>query len=52
MDGFSREVIGRLPLAGTLLSLFSWITEPQFLKEIFEQHRGRSFELDVSFSTW
>lgn len=49
MDGFSKEVLARLPLAEGTLSLLSWVLEPEFLDEVFEQHRGRSYEAELSF---
>jgi len=49
MDGFSKEVLSRLPLAEGTLALLSWVLEPEFLDEVFENHRGRSYESELSF---
>jgi len=49
MDGFSRKVLSRLPLAEGTLSLLSWVLDPEFLDEVFERHRGRSYESELSF---
>lgn len=51
MDGFSNQVLSRLPLADAVLSLFSWLTEESFLMELYDQHRGKSYEYALSFST-
>ncbi len=50
MEGFSKEVLVRLPLADGTLSLLSWILEPEFLSGIFNEYRGRSYESELSFS--
>jgi hypothetical protein len=49
MDGFSKEVLSRLPLADGTLSLLSWVLDPEFLDEVFEKHRGRSYQSELSF---
>lgn len=51
MDGFAKEVLERLPLAEGTLRLLSWTLEPEFLGEVFDEYRGRSFELGLSFPT-
>ncbi len=51
MDGFSYEVLSRLPLADAVLSLFSYATDSDFLQEIFDEHRGRSYESVLTFPT-
>jgi hypothetical protein len=51
MAEFVREVANRLPLAEAVLSLFGWICDEQFLGEIFEKHRGRSYESQLTFAT-
>lgn len=50
MDGFSKKILARLPLADGTLSLLSWVLEPGFLGEVFEKYRGRSYESELSFS--
>ena len=49
MDGFQKQVLARLPLADGVLSLLSWVLEPSFLDEVFEEHRGRSYEDTLTF---
>lgn len=49
MDGFAKEVLLRLPLAEGTLSLLSWVLDPEFLDEVFESCRGRSYESELSF---
>lgn len=49
MDGFSGEVLSRLPLADAVLSLLSFAIEPEFLDQIFDQHRGRCYEDVLKF---
>lgn len=51
MAEFVREVANRLPLAEAVLSLFGWICDEQFLGEVFEKHRGRSYESQLTFAT-
>lgn len=50
MDGFSRDVAKRLPLAEAVLRLFSFICQAQFLGEVFQRHRGRSYQKIIRFS--
>ena len=49
---FAREVLGRVPLAEAVLSLWAFVMEPEFLAEVFERHRGRSFESVLKFSVF
>lgn len=42
-------VLARLPLADSVLKLFSHVLSPANLDSIFEAHRGRSFEQALSF---
>jgi hypothetical protein len=51
MDGFSYEVLSRLPLADAVLSLFSFATDSDFLQRMFDEHRGRSYEGVLTFPT-
>ncbi len=51
MDGFAEELLARLPLADAVLSLFSWVTEESFLQEVFDEHRGRTYESVLTFPT-
>jgi hypothetical protein len=51
MDGFTKQVFERLPLADGVLSLLSWVFEPEFLNRVFDEFRGRSYESELTFST-
>ena len=46
---FAADVIARLPLAEAVLSLWSYLSQDDFLDQIFQQHRGRSFEDTLTF---
>jgi hypothetical protein len=46
---FAQEVLRRLPLAEAVLGLWRWIADPQFLQDLFAQHRGRGYEQSISF---
>jgi hypothetical protein len=49
MVEFAREVANHLPLAEAALNLFSWICQDDFLDEVFQKHRGRSYEREITF---
>jgi hypothetical protein len=51
MEGFARDVAGRLPLAEAVLRLFQFVCDDEFLADIFDRHRGRSYEDAISFPT-
>lgn len=51
MDGFQRELLHRLPLGQSVLSLFSHVLEPAFLDRLFGRFRGRGYEKVLAFST-
>jgi hypothetical protein len=51
MDGFTTEALKRLPLAEATLRLFQYAFDSETLDEIFQAHRGRSFERTLSFET-
>jgi len=51
MDGFSKEVLNRLPLAEGTLSLLAWVFDPAFLDGVFDTYRGRSYESELTFPT-
>ena len=51
------EVLGpmaiqRTPLANAVLSLWSYLLQPSVLDQIFERHRGRSYEEVLTFPTF
>jgi hypothetical protein len=50
MDGFQIEVLSHLPLAEGIFHLFSHVLDHQHLGEMFESHRGRCYERDLSFA--
>jgi hypothetical protein len=49
MDGFSRDIAKRLPLAESVWRLFDFVCGEKFLQEVFQRHRGRSYEGVLSF---
>lgn len=51
MDGTTRTLLARMPLAQALLSLWHWVTDETFLEELYQQHRGRSYQRVLTFST-
>jgi hypothetical protein len=50
MDDFQRELLARLPLAQAVFHLFSHVLARPFLQELFERHRGRCYERELSFA--
>jgi hypothetical protein len=51
MDGsFVRQVANQLPLAEAALRMLDQITQPPFVEPIFEKHRGRSYQAEISFA--
>lgn len=50
MVEFVREIANRLPLAEAVLTLFNWVCDREFLDKVFQEHRGRSYEREISFS--
>jgi len=46
---FAREVLGRLPLAEAVLTLWRWVVDPLFLLSLFARHRGAGYEKVLSF---
>jgi hypothetical protein len=49
MEGFAKEVCKRLPLGEAVLRLFDFISHEEFLEEVFERCRGRSYENVIRF---
>lgn len=49
MDDLSLEVLARLPLADAVMSLCAYAVDGDFLNQVFEAHRGRSYETAVTF---
>jgi Transposase DDE domain len=48
----AREVCSRLPLAEASLALLDLVSHDDFLSDVFERHRGRSYENIISFPTF
>lgn len=46
---FQQEVCERLPLADAVLQLGQFVLSDEYLDNIFQQHRGRSYERMISF---
>ena len=51
MEGFDKEVCRRLPLAEAALRMLDYVCQEEFLEAVFAQHRGRSYEDVLTFST-
>src|SRR5712672_2259934 len=49
MDAFTRELMERSPLAGSVLELFDFVFDEQLLGSIWQQHRGRCYEDVLKF---
>lgn len=52
VSSFDLEVCGRLPLAEAALRLLDYATADDFLNEVFQRHRGRSYEDSIRFATF
>src|SRR5436305_679973 len=48
---FAADVLARLPLAEAVLSLWAYLAQDDFLQQIYQDHRGRSFEDVLTFPT-
>jgi hypothetical protein len=46
---FDREVLSRLPLAEAVLSLWQSICDDSHLGELYDRHRGRTYEKKITF---
>jgi hypothetical protein len=49
MEGFDKEVCRRLPLAEAVLRILDYVYQEEFLEEIFDRYRGRSYEDIIGF---
>src|SRR6266508_4326356 len=47
---FAREVLGRLPLAEAVLTLWRWVADEFFLHSLFARHREAGYEKVLSFA--
>jgi hypothetical protein len=50
MDGFQAEALRRLPLAEAVFHLFSHVLDQRHLGDLYERHRGRCYEQQLSFA--
>ncbi len=49
MDRPTAELLARMPLAESVMLLWKWVTSPERLKAIWDEHRGRCYERQISF---
>jgi len=49
MQSFERQVCQRLPLADSVFHLLDFCTEEGFLDDVFDRHRGRSYQDILTF---
>ena len=49
-DGFEGQVAARLPLAEAAYESLRFLTDGEFLAGVYARHRGRSFEMALSFA--
>jgi hypothetical protein len=52
MDDFNRELLARLPLTDSVLTLLSHVLDKQSLQDLFEKYRGRCYERELDFNTF
>jgi hypothetical protein len=52
LESLAPLIVGRTPLANATLTLWAYLLKPTVLGEIFERHRGRSFEQTLCFATF
>ena len=48
---FDLQVCQRLPLADAALHMLRFVAEPAFLGELYDRHRGRSYQREISFAS-
>ena len=48
-SAFDLEAASRLPLADAALRLVDFVSQADFLNQVFARHRGRSFESVIDF---
>jgi Transposase DDE domain len=49
MVGYERETLERLPLAESAYRLLDYVTAEDFLNEVYDNHRGRSYTKLIDF---
>ncbi len=47
---FDTEIMRRLPLAESVLSLYRWALDDSFLADLWNEHRGRNYEGEIPFA--
>lgn len=51
MDGFDAQLLARLPLAQAVLELFDHVLDDDLCGAVFDEHRGRCYEDELTFAT-
>jgi hypothetical protein len=51
MDGFDAQLLARLPLAQGMIELFDHVLDDGLCGEVFDAHRGRCYEDELTFAT-
>jgi hypothetical protein len=51
-DVLAAMVLPRVPLANAALTAWSYLLRPEFLDDLFERHRGRSYQDILDFPTF
>jgi hypothetical protein len=51
MDGFDAQLLARLPLAQGMIELFDHVLDDALCGEVFDAHRGRCYEDELTFPT-
>jgi len=49
MDGTTRRLLARMPLAEATLWVWRWVADEQFLNDLFERYRGRGYTRVLTF---
>jgi hypothetical protein len=52
VDKFSLDAMSRLPLCESVIRLFDYVMDAEVLAGVFDRHRGRSYERELSFSSF
>jgi len=51
MEGFDAQLLARLPLAQGMIELFDHVLDDGLCGEVFDAHRGRCYEDELTFPT-
>lgn len=46
---FDTELVRRLPLADATLHMLNYVADPAFLADLYERHRGRTYQKQITF---